>query len=73
MSDNDLSKIEHVLYSAARAAKKIPQLQTMELWNGGRGHAALFRYNIDRDCRQAKIVWRANWHLRLEGLVVKEW
>jgi hypothetical protein len=70
---NDLRKIEHVLYSAAREVKKMPKLQTLELWNGGKGHAALFRYKIDRRRRQAKIVWRANWHFELEGLVVKEW
>ena len=69
---NDPRKIEHVLYSAARAVKKMPKLQTMELWNGGKGNAALFRYSIDRG-RQAKIVWRANWHFELKGLVVKEW
>jgi hypothetical protein len=71
---NDPRKIEQVLYLAARAVElKMPKLHTMELWNGGKGYAALFRYNIDRGRRQAKIVWRANWHFELEGLMVKEW
>ncbi|KAF2450213.1 hypothetical protein P171DRAFT_468610 [Karstenula rhodostoma CBS 690.94] len=48
---NDPRKIEHVLYSAAGAVKKMPKLQTMELWNGGKGHAALFRYNSNRGRR----------------------
>lgn len=70
---NDPAHIRHVLCSAARAARKMPKLQMMEIWNGGKGHAALFRYRIDRRRRQAKIVWRSNWHFELEGLVVKEW
>lgn len=70
---NDPNKIKHVLYSAAKAIKNMPKLRTMELWNGGRDHAALFRYKIDRDRRQAKILWRANWHFELEGFVVKKW
>ena len=44
---NDPRKIEHVLYLAARAVKKMPKLQTMELWNGGKDYAALFRFKID--------------------------
>lgn len=71
--DNDPDKIQHVLHSAARVATNMPKLQIMELWNGGKGHAALFRYRIDRDHREAKIVWRANWHFELERFVVKEW
>lgn len=69
----DPRKIEHVLNLAAGAVKKMPKLQTMTIWNGGKDYAALFRYNINRGCCQAKIVWRANWHFKLEGLVVKEW
>ncbi|CAI6339979.1 unnamed protein product [Periconia digitata] len=71
--DVDSSKIKDVLCSAARAAKKMPKLQTMEIWNGGKGYAALFRYSIERGRRQAGISWKANWHFELEGLVVKEW
>ena len=69
---NDPRKIEHLLSSAAGAVKKMPKLQTLELWNGGKGHAALFRYNSNSR-RQAKILWRANWHFELQGLVVKKW
>ncbi|PSN63630.1 hypothetical protein BS50DRAFT_85438 [Corynespora cassiicola Philippines] len=51
----------------------MPKLQILELWNGEKDHAALFKYKINKDRRQAKIVWRANWHFELEGLVVEEW
>ncbi|PVI03194.1 hypothetical protein DM02DRAFT_521358 [Periconia macrospinosa] len=71
--DNDPKKIGHVICLAADAVKKMPKLQTMELWNGGKGHAALFRYSINKDCRQAKILWRANWPFTLDGPIAKKW
>jgi hypothetical protein len=67
-------KLSQVLYLAARAAElKMPKLQIGN--NGMEEKVTLLfsRYNIDRGRRQAKIVWRANWHFELEGLVVKEW
>jgi hypothetical protein len=37
--------INTFLVVAAAVAKKMPKLKTMELWNCGRGRAAIFRYD----------------------------
>ncbi|OAL49040.1 hypothetical protein IQ07DRAFT_654550 [Pyrenochaeta sp. DS3sAY3a] len=71
--ENTPKDINNLIYSAAQALKKMPKLRTMELWNGGQGHAALFRYKSARAGRCASIIWRANWDLKLESRVVAAW
>jgi len=56
-----------VLYAAAIAARKIPKLQKMELWDlaGSGWHdeeaASIFRYEVDQRRREAVITWRSSW------------
>ncbi|KAL2066345.1 hypothetical protein VTL71DRAFT_2416 [Oculimacula yallundae] len=38
------TELDNMLQSAAAAAMKMPNLETMEIWNGERGFAMLFRY-----------------------------
>jgi hypothetical protein len=45
---HDPKKVEHLIYSAAEIAKKMPILQTMEIWKGNKGHDAVLRYTEDR-------------------------
>lgn len=40
-------KINNMLTAAARAAHFMPKLEVMEIWNGGQGHASLFRYTYN--------------------------
>lgn len=37
-------KVRRILLDAATTVTKLPKLQIMELWNYGKGHAAIFRY-----------------------------
>ena len=46
-----------MLCDAARAVKSMPKLKIMEIWNGGAGHACLFRYQIEHDA--ARLTWKA--------------
>lgn len=39
-------KANDMLLAAGLAAMRMPKLRMMEIWNGGRGYAALFRYHI---------------------------
>ncbi|KAF2815552.1 uncharacterized protein BDZ99DRAFT_550438, partial [Mytilinidion resinicola] len=64
--DGDLANINDLLQIAAEAAKKMPKLENMELWNGGRALACVFRYQASKNCRPARITWRGNWDLPLE-------
>ncbi|KAK0709070.1 hypothetical protein B0T26DRAFT_804870 [Lasiosphaeria miniovina] len=40
--------IDKMLQAAAAAGIEMPRLETMEIWNGGEGLAALFRYQSGR-------------------------
>lgn len=47
----------------------MPHLETMELWNGRKGSAALFKYQS----RHAAITWRSTWDFALLHLVIAAW
>ncbi|KAF2810507.1 uncharacterized protein BDZ99DRAFT_313963 [Mytilinidion resinicola] len=51
----------------------MPRLKSMELWNGGRSFACVFRYQAPNICRPARIIWRSNWDLLLEPRVTRSW
>jgi len=59
--------------AAGRAAAFMPKLVVMEIWNGGEGHACLFRYSIDAG--EPKITWACNWgsNVQLHNNVVHCW
>ncbi|KAK3379781.1 hypothetical protein B0T24DRAFT_647243 [Lasiosphaeria ovina] len=62
-----------MLQAAAAAAKRMPQLKTMEIWNGRKGLAALFKYQALLPTRQARITWRGTWILNIEPFVIQAW
>jgi hypothetical protein len=51
--DEDPTEIGTMLHAAAAAAMKMPQLETMEIWNGRKGLAVLFKYQTSRKFRQS--------------------
>ena len=58
--DGNPEAIDHLLQNAAGVATRMPNLVTMEIWNGREALAALFRYEAPRR-RQAMLTWRATW------------
>ncbi|KAK0748114.1 hypothetical protein B0T21DRAFT_406654 [Apiosordaria backusii] len=64
-----------MLEKAGIVALQMPKLDVMELWNGRRGLACVFRYQASGNCagQKAKITWRSNWHLKLEPRVRQAW
>jgi hypothetical protein len=52
-------KISNLMMAAGRAAAFMPQLEIMEIWNGGEGHASVFRY--EKAAGQPQITWASNW------------
>lgn len=63
---------------AARAAARLPALQRLKLWNGGRGLACVFRYRapvvFDASAPAcASLLWRATWAVELRRTVVEMW
>lgn len=59
----------NMLNSAAAAAHQMPQLRTMELWNGRKRLASLFKYQS----KPATITWRGTWDFTLLPLVIPVW
>ncbi|OAQ98535.1 hypothetical protein LLEC1_02772 [Akanthomyces lecanii] len=72
-NDAGPSDINNLLRAAAAAALKMPRLDTMELWNGRRGVAMLFRYQRAHDGRPATITVRGTSELALGTTVTHAW
>lgn len=72
--------ILNLLDRAAGAAKRMPRLEIMELWNGRAGMVAIFRYQTPRykgdgEKRQhhAVMTWKGTWQFALVVPVVRAW
>ncbi|KAJ4269944.1 hypothetical protein NW762_001615 [Fusarium torreyae] len=71
--DANISDINNMLRDAAATALKMPRLDTMELWNGRRGVAMLFRYQRARDGQSAIITIRGTSELALGIATIEAW
>lgn len=71
--DKDPIKIGAMLQAAAAAAKKMPRLETMDIWNGRQGLAALFKYQVFHTRQEAAITWRGTWQFTMESSVIQAW
>lgn len=60
---------DRLIQVAAAAAQKMPQLECMELWNGEKGFACVFRYQ--RGMERARISLLSTWCRQKLG--TKEW
>ncbi|KAH8898282.1 hypothetical protein GQ53DRAFT_711483 [Thozetella sp. PMI_491] len=67
MPGASLTRIEDMLRQAAATAMRMPKLENMEIWNGQKGSAMLFRYQHRRPLsqfgtqRSAVIIWKGTW------------
>ena len=71
--DKKATEVDALLRAAAAAALKMPRLETMEIWNGRKGLAALFQYRACRSLKQAGILWRGTWEWKMEPSVLQAW
>lgn len=69
----DSANITAMLEAAAATAMKMPRLESMEIWNGRKGLAALFKVQASCETRRVLITWRATWTLVMEPSVVRAW
>jgi hypothetical protein len=60
-----------MLLRASAGLKRMPKLKILEIWNGGRGVASLFRYEVDEG--GATLTWGYNRDVYLDDDVVKAW
>ncbi|KAF5585288.1 hypothetical protein FPCIR_8369 [Fusarium pseudocircinatum] len=71
--EGDSTKIDALLKAAAVAALRMPRLESLEIWNGRKGLAALFQYRGTRGARQGRILWRGTWKYHITTSVVQAW
>ncbi|KAH6892379.1 hypothetical protein B0T10DRAFT_559966 [Thelonectria olida] len=60
-----------LLRDAAEAARCMPKLQTMVLWNGAVGEACAFAFC--KEYASASIAWRGTWELKLRPDILQAW
>ncbi|KAK3941888.1 hypothetical protein QBC46DRAFT_340003 [Diplogelasinospora grovesii] len=77
-SSSWMSRINDLLFAAAVTAKMMPKLEVMEIWNGDKGQAGIFRYvsGSPNESTSAEIVWQGTQqqqHLALSERVLKAW
>lgn len=63
--------INGLLRGAGRAAKNMPQLQSMELYNATRWYAGVFRYLVVNNV--AIVSWTSTWEFKLNPSVRTVW
>ncbi|KAJ3456220.1 hypothetical protein MRS44_016243 [Fusarium solani] len=57
-----------LLYLAALVASRMPKLQEMILWNGGKGHACAFRYSRQKAAITVQSTWGVGLHHTVEAI-----
>lgn len=70
---DNTNDIGDMLRGAAAAAMNMPRLETLEIWNGRKRFAGLFKYQPLRDTRKGRITWRGTWELAIGPSVVEAW
>jgi len=83
VSRSNMTRIKDMLRDAAATAMRMPKLENMEMWNGDKGSAMLFRYQHRRPHSQpgtqrpAVITWKGTWTRalvsRLRPPVIDAW
>lgn len=72
--DESPENIDDMLQEAAAAAMKMPNLETMEIWNGREGLAMLFRYQQSiGSWRPSVITWRGTWEFAMQAPTIRAW
>jgi hypothetical protein len=65
--------IMRMLVYASSAALRMPQLTTMEIWNGDRELAASFQYEFSQADLSARVTWTGTFDLPFSGSFVATW
>jgi len=71
--DENETAINTMPRGAATVVSENATTENMEIWNGSKGFAALFRYQTFNDTRGATIVWRGTWPFFIRPPVMRDW
>ena len=69
--DDSPTEIDDMLKAAAAMAMKIPNLETMKIWNGRKGMAMFSRYQSIKGEQDAVITWRGTEEFTLQPDVIQ--
>ncbi|KAF1984549.1 hypothetical protein K402DRAFT_455721 [Aulographum hederae CBS 113979] len=72
-SGENPTKLDDMLQAAVATAMEMPNLETMELWNGLEELAMLVKYRRARLRRPAAIEWKGTWEMTLRDPVIEAW
>jgi hypothetical protein len=72
-AQGDRYAIAYMLQAAAAAVMNMPQLDTIEIWNGQLKSATLFRYQSNRGQTNAVITWRSTWEMLIQPSIIEDW
>ncbi|CRK33205.1 hypothetical protein BN1723_003902 [Verticillium longisporum] len=71
--DASSADIDGMLLNAAAAASNMPKIRTIEIWNGKKGLAMLFRYRTARDGQSVTVTLRGTSEVILRPTVAQAW
>lgn len=71
--DQDETRVTDMLRAAAKAAIYMPRLETLQIWNGRKNLAALFKYEAATEGPSSTITWRGTWEFPLHASVIQAW
>ncbi|KAF7546571.1 hypothetical protein G7046_g9263 [Stylonectria norvegica] len=63
------NNVTELLEAAAGAAMRMPKLKTMEIWNGRKGLAVLFKYQS----QPPMLTWRGTFRFTMPSSVIEAW
>ncbi|KKP03179.1 hypothetical protein THAR02_04698 [Trichoderma harzianum] len=66
-------EMDDMFIAAAAAARRMPNLGIMEIWNGQEGQAMLFRYQKASGGQPAVITCKGTWGFALRPAVIQAW
>jgi len=66
-------RLTELFISAGRAAMRMPSLETMEIWNGGKAFACVFRYEREGAHELPTLTLSLTWPYRDDPRVKEQW
>lgn len=73
LPEEDPAEIGAMLQAAAAAAHRMPNLTSMEIWNGRKRLAAAFQYRVFEKSRHSTIIFKGTWDVDIQQPVMDSW
>lgn len=71
--DQEETRLTNMLRAAAEAAVYMPKLEILQIWNGRKNLAALFKYEAATEGQPCTITWKGTWGFLLQASLIQAW